>query len=111
MAKTKTVAEILNKAADGLERYGWTQRVYGKARGPKCIMGAIIFAEQGRMPGQSELLGLAEKVSEAKKFLLTLIPGNKYSIVQWNDKKGRTKGQVIRLLRRAAKKAEAEEIK
>lgn len=104
MAKTKTAADILNRAADELERHGWIQGKYGTTRGAKCIMGAIAFAGVGKIP-TSPFFRWNLQTMAANKILETCTPP-RWTAVAWNDRAGRTKEQVIRLLRRAAKKAE-----
>jgi len=87
-----TVAETLNAAADYLEQHGWCQ---GQMFGPDdsvCAVGAI--AEVTRADTDYD------HYSEALEVAMSYVGGGPVS--QWNDAPGRTKEDVIAMLRAAA---------
>jgi hypothetical protein len=102
----KTPATVLNKAADLLEKYGWIQNKYGSLRSGMCGAGAVNFALDGSARSsygwREDTIALRSKVDGC---IISVLPRNN-SLVSYNDKKGRTKEQVVKLLRRAAKKCD-----
>lgn len=97
-----TAADVLGRAADLLEEFGWCQGAYGsKTYGAFCAMGATMsaardlgcFADEGR---QREMFHEALANLDAATF------GN---TGRWNDVPGRTAGEVVAKLRQAAKAA------
>lgn len=108
-----TVSEVLFKAAD-LCKQGWMQDWYAKdAKGYNtqptshgvvcvCAWGAIQRAAMKCVAGIDD---------EATVFAETVIrrrAHRRIGIARWNDAKGRTKSQVVRMLKEAARLAQAE---
>lgn len=89
---TTTTHRILTDAADLLERCGWTQGAY-VSNGGYCLMGAFHEANSG---------AISEQYEEAWAFLEEAV-GNP---IHWNDEDGRTKEEVLNLLRTTATAAE-----
>lgn len=86
-----TVREVLHRAADLLEEFGWCQNDLGsKEQGEFCALGAL--DEAGLE------LGLP---------LFVVWPGEWAcsDLVNWNNKPGRTKAEVVAKLREAAESA------
>lgn len=86
------VADVLNGAADLIERDGWAQGPIWQ-RGPKLCAGVAIMKATNSVRLQSSAAGaLCREVG------CTLIP-------EWNDMAGRTEAQVVAALRSAAERA------
>jgi len=89
------VADVLDDAADLLEREGWIQ---GAATAPEgyCVEGAI-----EAVTGQSvALVSPRDDASDAESALRRIVGRRAY---QWNDAPGRTKPEVLDAFRAAAK--------
>lgn len=82
--------EILNDAADILERDGWCQGEFHSAEGAHCALGAISEAYMS-FDYRRELYG-------ATKSLLAERIGTPW-IATWNDHGDRTKEQVVKAMR------------
>jgi len=82
-----TDAEILNKAADYLMQYGWTQYNFVGEDGRSCCAYAAIHCY-----AKERTLGVVRRVER--------LTGE--SIVLWNDAPGRTLTEVVTTLRKAA---------
>lgn len=105
-----STSEILNKAADLIERYGWVQigdtpnsNPWGGAGKPMCLEGGILAA----MGLEPTVNGLGDE----QDAILTACPAYKavqeyldhpYRLYRYNDKEGRTAEEVIATLRGAA---------
>lgn len=87
-------ANILNEAANILERDGWAQDSYENKHGQKCAMEALVVAASPFPLGD---------VGEAERRLLKEIKSYA-SIIEWNDASLRTREEVISTIRRAAAK-------
>ena len=111
----RSPAEVLDAAADRIERDGWHQgdffadqpslpsfdesdiaRVLKAKPQPCCVMGALIAEADGDM----------ELAEDRAGRLLELHLGLSYisQVPQWNDEAGRTKEEVVAALRAAAAK-------
>lgn len=90
--------EVLLRALALIE-IGWTRGRYKKMRGDRacyCITGALRAVETGG--------GLVVSDSDAYNFLARVIqPFHPSGVViwKWNDQKGRTKSQVIAVMKQA----------
>lgn len=104
---SENVSEILETAADVIEKRGWTQGVYVDANGV-CMLGAISTAVTGDprlywrdianfFPGQTPVV----------KALSAYLEGEWPP--QFNDRPGRTKQEVLDALRGAAKQERIKE--
>ena len=101
----RTAGEVLRGAAELLESGEWTRGTLARRADNEicephdrkakkfCLMGAIIRAEQGRKPGEGAFFQTAHKA---------LIAAINAAVAKWNDGEGRTKGDCIRALRKAA---------
>lgn len=106
-----TEADVLHRAADLLEEFGWTQGSlgmpsrHGGKRGALCYLGSIAQAhlDFGLSADRNEYLTAAQYLGGAK--------GNFASIAShawmFNDAAGRTKAQVVARLRDAAERSAA----
>lgn len=106
--RTETVAlpvtrrDVLHRAADILEEWGWKQRASvwdGMTHRATCLLGAVHLATidlQGR-GGRSYISPLCD-TSKA----LDGAFGAPQQAWRWNDEPGRTKAEVVALLREAA---------
>ena len=85
---------IACKAVEILETSGWTQDSYQNDKGQFCLMGAISQAViLTKKDGQFSLLGqISKKINPFSPFVAT-------SIIGWNDTPGRTKEEVIDMLK------------
>jgi hypothetical protein len=95
-----TVSDVLNRAADLLEEFGWCQGHGGsKKEGVFCIRGAIAEAHyelKGEHIGvmcDPTILNVYEKQYGVPSFA-------------WNDSRGRKKSEVVAALREAASLAQ-----
>ncbi len=89
-----TAADVLNKAADLLERHGWCQGVSIDAAGRMCAGYALQQAE----PDVHARYG-------ARIALFEIIGVDSVNILAWNDRPKRTAEQVIATFRAAAERA------
>lgn len=95
-------AILLEKAAEVLETDGWCQRVKHAPDGSHCLMGAI---EEARIKGAPQVYGFYDTLCRLAEFGQEIPesgPTTPISLVMWNDAPGRTKDEVISLLRRSA---------
>lgn len=96
MRKVKRPAAVFNAAANAIEKHGHCRGLLKSFEDDSmCIYGAISFVMCG------DPLAISK---EAGAMLDRLRPfvGNR-SPVAWNNEEGRTKRQVVNLLRKAAK--------
>jgi hypothetical protein len=88
-----TRADVLERAADLLEEFGWLQGTLGsKEEGGFCLLGSVFTAHRdltGEDPG-------------------TILPYPEVGSSIWNDQPGRTKEEVIVRLRGAAARLRGE---
>jgi hypothetical protein len=84
------VADVLDDAADWLERNGWSQGIGG---GSNCALGALIHVAADLFENQLAV--------DALVAVLELPYG--FAVAQWNDDPARTKQQVLDAFRAAAK--------
>lgn len=100
----KTTADILNRAADRLEKPGaWIQSNFskdkdGKVTGPQAP-DACQWCMYGAVYAEATTLEEVETVVAAIKKTIGTSP-----ISMWNDQNGRTQGEVVTALRKAAGK-------
>jgi hypothetical protein len=99
----RTPADILNAAADLLEKPGaWVQETFGRRGECYCVRGAISAAAGhnslsiGDDPSEEALAKALFGPVRASQHLAGSL------IVQWNDAKGRTQSEVVAKLREAA---------
>ncbi len=97
-----SVADVLNGAADLIERDGWFQGRYQGPNGEHCVTDALLRSA-GTSPGDSGTPGALVLFSDASLKLATEVCDNRLPV--WNDEFGRTKAEVVAALRAAAKKA------
>lgn len=95
------VADVLNKAADLIERDGWCQKHFRGENGEHCLTDALMRAA-GCFPGDS--FG-TKAVSYGKAYDVLTRRVRRKNLVFWNDKPGRTKDEVVVALRAAAERA------
>jgi len=93
-ARPTTVPEILECAADLIEKRGLARRTFFDSRkGSFCTVGAMRQCAHGDVFGGP--------CWEAEKFLFDQLG---VSVVKWNDNPNRRKSTIVRALRRFAKK-------
>jgi len=95
-------SEVLNKAADLIEVYGWVQGHAGGLGTGFCAAGAIAWAA-----GAIAWTATAKTVEEHDSLILSAHVRLRQAIdgrdgIAWNDAPGRTKKEVIQKLREAA---------
>jgi hypothetical protein len=90
-----TEADVLRGAIAVLEEYGWIQGRLGDCAEGFCIMGAVRYA--ALTVAGDDMLGWFDVLEEA---------GLPQDAGFWNDQRGRTKAEVVALLKRAAHLAE-----
>lgn len=100
-------SEVLDKAADVIERNGWFQGGFidlsaekPKGEEPCCVLGALSIAEHGD-PMKSGS-GRVEAVLIDRLDLDVDEADEDYPLGYWNDEPGRTAEEVVRELRAAA---------
>lgn len=81
-------AEHANRAADYIEENGWCQNNWRTQEGKVCLFGAI------RLTAET-----LELYSPLENFLTEVLASETFSGPAWNDYKGRTKEEVVGLLR------------
>jgi hypothetical protein len=97
------VADVLNAAADLIERDGWVQGRYQGPCGEHCMTDALIAACQVKEEKGEEASAWWRLYGRAADALETglgtrALPG-------WNDAPGRTQAEVVAALRAAAERA------
>ena len=98
-ATKRTVANKLRKIANVLEKYGWCQGTFGyDAKGPHCLVGAAWYPPTDYIDNTEFILFLNDYIGKGPG---ALVPAS-VTVVEWNDTPGRTKWQVIGMLRMAA---------
>lgn len=91
---TKTLPQIYNEAADAIRKHGHSRGQLRAADGSMCVWGAIsLIAEGDPLRGSAKTMAMLQPLSK--------IVGK--SVVSWNNEEGRTKRQVLGLLRKAAR--------
>ena len=89
-----TAADVLERAADLLEEFGWCQDDYGSRReGTLCLFGAF---QEARRDFGLPMSGWSEDYLRPFRAVGILAP------IWWNDRPGRTKAEVVAKLREAA---------
>ncbi len=100
---TVTAADILERAADLLDREGWTQGISMNRHGARCMSRALFDAGRGHLLAKVEPDTTPAPSLEAfraceQEISLDDRPG---LLVSWNDAPGRTKEEVTTALRNA----------
>ena len=97
-------SELLDAAADCIERLGWTQ---GRMRDEcgVCLWGAIRTASEAL----NECSVIARFLEYRVVHRLSAMATGYLALAAWNDEPDRTKQQVLDLLRKAAKEAREDE--
>ena len=94
-----TARELLLRAADHIERYGWMQGELGPPGSRCCALGAIAAV-------QTTYWARSEAATTLEAWLLRQRGSNSFdggfSITFWNDTLGRTAAEVVAALRAAA---------
>lgn len=86
-----TNCELRKKAAKVIQTRGWHRGSFSSVKGAVCMLGALNTAAYGNAIGPSYLTPFSA-VNALQRAVLSI--GLK-SIPKWNDRKGRTKAQVI----------------
>lgn len=102
-----TNADVLDRAADLIERNGWWQNFYydlgtdlPKRECAVCARGAINLAANGRTPDR--LSDVGQNALSALERYLGISGDHPHSVADWNDAPERTAKEVIAALRGAA---------
>lgn len=92
-------SEILTKAADLIDEFGWMQGEYYNEKGCLCAVGAIRVAADGYVEGAFP--------SEAATRAIDLVAVHldTSSVIEWNDDFDRTQAEVVAKLRAVAEVA------
>lgn len=89
----KTVAVLLNEAADLIEENGWIQYADTNPKGEFCALGAIIKVAQINR----------RSVEPMRLALVKCLPAPNKAVTQWNDRSDQTKENVVKTMRACAK--------
>ena len=87
-----TFEEICTRAADAIERYGWTQFGDGDTTRGFCAGGAIYHATGNNLP----------RSLDACVVLKGRLEGDWRTLAGWNDRPERTQAEVVGFLRAQA---------
>lgn len=98
------VARTLNKAADLIEEHGWTQGAGGWGDGSNlCLEGAIYAAMGGSIWTEEYVDGERQLPKcRAYKAVVEFLEWTQGPLYRWNDETGRTKEEVVAVLRATA---------
>lgn len=96
-----TPREVLLAAADYLEANGWQQGSAGEDGGPRCALGAMLSVLP-RQTGKMTQRFVRERNSALRRARRMLCEP-RVLIGTWNDAPGRTRDEVVRALREAAR--------
>lgn len=95
MSEDLDVADVLEAAAEVIEVKGWCQKESVDGEGRVCVLGAVQSADLlNRHP-------LTVRAMRALRNRLGLVQN--YDVIAWNDRPGRTEGEVLDLLKHTAK--------
>jgi hypothetical protein len=98
-----TTAELLERAADRIERVGLLHGDYGTAEGPNCAVGALIFEYDPERARHAGLIFEVEREPVVKCAVAALHSAIKTSsLFAWNDSPQRTPEEVAAAMRKAA---------
>lgn len=102
-------ARILESTADLLEHDGWTRGTWA-AWGRRCLVGALNSATCTELEiSRSRGPRFMRVRDQAAEHLSQVIWGYAYNhvveLTNWNDAEGRTKSEVLDVVRKAAKRA------
>lgn len=87
---TKEERQLAFRAAQLIEKYGWVQGHSGGPNEGYCILGALKAVQEGTIGSVAWVCAhICDVVYDG---------GEVFSVVQWNEKRGRTKEDVIDLL-------------
>lgn len=94
----------LTDARDLIEGHGWVQKKFGTSGDGFCLVGSLVQAS-GVAMNRHRQQGLdppKTREHEALALILKLIEGDSlHDVVEWNDREGRTREQVLELLETA----------
>lgn len=97
--ETLTAKDVLLRAADYIEKHGWTQQTYENAEGACCFWGACNkvreAAEMNRYYLDDQIMSCFRRVAPSHN-----------CPVAYNDAVGRTKDEVVAVMRKAAEVCE-----
>jgi hypothetical protein len=100
-----TRRDVLHRAADLLEEFGWCQHDYGSyRRGAFCAVGAIAHAARDLgdpVPADSKRCTFIGQYEDKYQDIIEADDG---LLHYWNDAPGRTKAEVVARLREAAER-------
>lgn len=97
LEKPKTVADVLEAAADLIEPEGrWAQDIFYKRGDCYCLVGALREAAGAGSAIAVERGPIADAVHAARG------PDDRVMLHDWNDAPGRTQAEVVAKLREAA---------
>ena len=96
------VADVLNGAADLIERDGWWQGNYRGPNGERCLNRAL--ADALDLPLNGLALWRLDPLYLGAEAALRNVTG-RYLLTGWNDQPGRTQAEVVAALRAAAEQA------
>lgn len=99
-ATTSKWARSLLKAIDVLNERGWCQKTEVNAKGEHCLLGAVWFAHYGEEPTHGPIS--EGRRSEWPQVWDIMQKQLGMAAADWNDVDGRTKDEVIAVLRAAA---------
>lgn len=107
-------SEVLDRAADLLERDGWCQGALHDSAGRMCAVGALRRAIVVQVDLDPSTLGQVDEVEEAARRRLMAVADPRGwvgagGVPDWNDREGRTFQDVLDTFRKAAKNARLDE--
>jgi len=99
---------ILLCAHEVIEERGWCQKALQTADGRVCLEAAISIAACGRafLEARWAMSEAAVRAFTEMKRRVRFAPGEDHRLYLWNDRSGRTKGEVLQLIRDAVAEVE-----
>lgn len=98
-------AEVLERAADAIDKYGHTKHELGAVGSPMCLLGAINFVATGNPQDNTEMYPKGDGWHACNQLRDTLSMSQNsalFGLILWNNAYERTAAEVTSTMRAAA---------